>query len=105
MRGGTIAQDKMLHGVNPLVELIGQISRSNAKSKSSVKFIGQNRWSNLSVKFTGQIAGQIRRSNLSVKFLVQIAAHVTPDVTPVTRDVTEKHARNRIQSLALNVPA
>ena len=73
MSGKKIRQDKMLQDPHPLVELIGQISRSNAKSKSSVKFIGQNRWSNLSVKFTGQITGQICRSNPSVKLLGKIA--------------------------------
>jgi hypothetical protein len=42
VRGRTIAQDKMLHGVNPLAELIGQISGSNAGSKSLVEFAGSN---------------------------------------------------------------
>ena len=57
MSGGTIAQDKMLHGVNPLVELLGQISGSNAAPKSLVELLGQILGSNLSVKFLGQIDG------------------------------------------------
>ena len=88
VRGEKIRQDKMLQAVKPLAELISEISRSNAESKSLVKF-------------TGQITGQICRSNLSVEFLDQIhrsncwgklLGYVTPDVTDVTRDVTEKHA-------------
>ena len=40
--GETIIQDKMLHGVNPLAELIGQISGSNTGSKSIIEFVGSN---------------------------------------------------------------
>ena len=87
-------QDKMLHDPHPLGALVGQISGSNAGSKSLVKFMGQingsNYWSNLPVKFLVQIP----RSNCWVKLL----GYVTPNVTPVTRDVTEKHAIKRIQS-------
>ena len=46
VRGRTIAQDKMLHGVKPLVELIGQISGSN----SWIKFLDQIHRSNPCVK-------------------------------------------------------
>lgn len=57
VRGETIAQDKMLHEVNPLVKLMSEISGSNAGSKWLVEFVGSNYWSNLSVKFLDQIAG------------------------------------------------
>ena len=89
MRGETIRQDKMLHGVNPLVELLGQISGSNAGSKSIIEFVG----SNLMAEFTREIASR----NSWFKFLGRIAGsncwgkllgYVTPDVTDVTRDVT-----------------
>ena len=42
VRGGTIRQDKMLHEVNPLAELLGQISGSNTGSKSIIEFVGSN---------------------------------------------------------------
>ena len=105
VRGEKIRQDKMLQAVKPLAELISEISRSNAESKSLVKLAGQihgsNYWSNCSVKS----AGQICRSNSWFKSIGQIAAHVTPDVTPVTRNVTEKHARKRSQFAAITVQA
>ena len=89
MRGKTITQVKMLHDSHPVADLLGQISWSNAGSKSLVKFVGQNRWSNLSVEFVGRIHG----SNLPVKLLV-----VTCDVTDVTPDVTS-NARNQTQPI------
>lgn len=49
----------MLHDPHPLVDLLRQISGSNAGS-------------NLLVKIVGQIAGRIHWSNLSVEFLDQI---------------------------------
>jgi hypothetical protein len=58
----------MLHDPYPVADLLGQISRSNAGSKSLVKIVGQNCRSNSRIKFTGRIAG----SNPSVKFLDQI---------------------------------
>jgi len=90
VRGETIKQDKMLHDPHTVVDLLGQISRSNAGSKSLVKIMGRicrsNCWSNLSVELLGQIAG----SNLLVKLL----GHVTSGVTSVTSHVTQTHASN-----------
>ena len=59
MRGRTIIQVKMLHDPYPVADLLGQISRSNAGSKSLVKFMGQiasrNHGSNSWIKLVGQI--------------------------------------------------
>ena len=103
VRGGTIAQDKMLHGVNPLVELLGQISGSNCW----VKIDNRICWVEFVIEFksAGRIAGSnswVKSVGLPVKLLVQIPRSncpVTPDVTPVT------HASKRGESLALSVPA
>jgi len=70
--GETIKQVKMFHDHYPVVDLLGQISGSNAGSKLSVKIVGRicrsNCWPNLRIKFIGRIAG----SNRSIKFLDQI---------------------------------
>jgi len=97
----------MLHDSHPVADLMGQISRSNAGSKSLVKIMGRicrsNCWSNLSVELLGQIAGRIHGSNSLVKLLGQIAGsnllvkllgHVTSGVTSVTSHVTQTHASN-----------
>jgi len=84
----------MLHDPYPVVDLLGQISRSNAWSKLSVKIVGRilwsNCWSNLSVELLGQIPG----SNLWVK----LGGHVTSGVTSVTSHVTS-NAANQTQPI------
>lgn len=72
MRGKTITQDKMLHDAHPLVDLLGQISGSNAGSNSLVKIVGRICWSNSLVKLLVEFVGQIGRSNSWIKFLGQI---------------------------------
>ena len=89
MGGKTIRQDKMLQVVNPLAELIGQISGSNTGSKSLVEFTGQITGriarSNLSVKFMGQILDQNHRSNSWIKSIGQIAGSNPPAKRGQTR--------------------
>ena len=104
MRGRTIIQVKMLHDHNPVADLLGQISRSNAGSKLSLKIMGRicwsNCWSNSRIKFTGRIA----RSNPEIKFLDQIprsncwsnAGNPWPDAGQPRR--THGHAYGRAEN-------
>lgn len=70
-----ITQVKMLHDPHPVADLLGQISRSNAGSKLSVKIAGRICRSNSRVKsvrqFAGQIASRNHGSNCWVKLLVE----------------------------------
>jgi hypothetical protein len=68
VRGETIKQDKMLHDPHAVADLLGQISRSNAGSKSLVKFMGRICPSNCWVKLLVEIC----ESNSWIKFLGQI---------------------------------
>ena len=78
----------MLHDPHPVDQLLGQISRSNAGSKSSVEFVGQIAGRIHRSNSLVELLDQIRRSNSWIKFLGQIVSHVTPSVTGVTCDVT-----------------
>ena len=99
---------------NCSVESVGQIHRSNSRVKSAGQMLLRNRWSNSRVKLLVELLGQILRSNSWIKFLGQIAGSncwgkllgdVTPNVTPVTRDVTQMHASKRSQFAARRWPA
>jgi len=66
----------MLHGPYPVVDLLGQISGSNAGSKLSVKIVGQIHGSNPSVKLLVEFTDQIHWSNCWVKLLVKIMGQI-----------------------------
>jgi len=68
----------MLHDHHQVVDLLGQISRSNAGSKLSVKIVGRICRSNCWVKLLVEIMGQIPGSNLWVKLGGQILALAVP---------------------------
>ena len=62
----------MLHDSYPVVDLLGQISRSNAGSKLSVKIVGRICWVKLLVESVRRIAGRIHGSNSLVELLDQM---------------------------------
>ena len=97
VRGKTIRQDKMLHGSHPLVDLLGQISRSNAGSKLSVKIVGRihwsNCWSNSRIKFTVELLDQIDRSNSWIKLLDQICRSNAANPRPDAGEPRRTHGR------------
>ena len=78
VRGRTIKQDKMLHDAYPVVDLLSQISGSNAGSNSLVEILGRICRSNCQSKSWIKFLDQIPGSNLLVKSAGQMQPILGP---------------------------